>query len=67
MPPVPRVARHAVRTLFALIFRLRLEGAPPRSGRYMLVANHQGWADAFLLIALFPTEPRLHSSPISAA
>jgi 1-acyl-sn-glycerol-3-phosphate acyltransferase len=33
---------------------------PPRTGPYILVANHQGWADGFLLIGFFPAEPRLH-------
>jgi 1-acyl-sn-glycerol-3-phosphate acyltransferase len=54
-----RVARHAVRAAFRAIFRMRLEGEPPRRGGYILAANHQGWADAFVLLALFPPAPRL--------
>lgn len=43
---------------FSLLFRPRLEGlTPPARGPYLLIANHQGWADAFLLIAFFPTAP----------
>jgi len=43
-----------------LLFRPRIEGLPPTQGPYILVANHQGWADGFLLIGFFPAEPRLH-------
>ena len=50
-----------MRALLSIFFRPRLEGLPPpRTGPYILIANHQGWTDAFLLIALFPTEPALH-------
>jgi len=49
-----------VRRLFRLLFRIRLEGQLPADGPYLLVANHQGWADAFLLLALLPIEPRLY-------
>ncbi len=57
----PRLARRLVRVLFALLFRPLLDGLPPPSaGPYLLIANHQGWADAFLLIALFPPQPALH-------
>ncbi len=59
--PWPRLARLLVRGLFALLFRPRLEGLPPpNAGPCILIANHQGWADAFLLIALFPPHPALH-------
>lgn len=55
-----RAARHAVRAIFRLLFRPRLEGVPPAIGPYILALNHQGWADAFLVLALFPPTPRLH-------
>ncbi len=59
--PWPRAARWLVRALLGLFFRPRLQGTPPRDrGPYLLIANHQGWADAFLLIALLPPEPALH-------
>lgn len=58
--PSARFARGFVRAVFALLFRSRLEGQLPATGPYLLVANHQGWADAFLLIALLPAEPRLY-------
>ena len=58
--PWPRFARALVRVLLPLLFRPRLEGSPPATGPYILIANHQGWADPFLLIALLPAEPRLY-------
>ncbi len=54
-----RLARTAVRRIFRSLFHLRLEGEPPQAGPYILAANHQGWADAFVLIALFPAAPGL--------
>lgn len=56
----PRVARATLGAVLRLLFRMRLEGQPPSEGPYLLIANHQGWADAFLIIALFPIEPRIH-------
>lgn len=56
----PRMAVGIVRRLFALLFKIRLEGQPPTTGPYLLVANHQGWADAFLLLALLPVNPRVY-------
>jgi 1-acyl-sn-glycerol-3-phosphate acyltransferase len=55
-----RIARLLLRAILSVLFRVRLEGAPPQSGPYLLIANHQGWVDAFLLIGLFPAEPRIH-------
>ena len=56
----PRVARRLLRFLLGRLFRLRLTGALPPAGPHLLIANHQGWADAFVLIALLPPEPRVH-------
>lgn len=58
--PLQRLARLLVRTLFGLLFRMRLEGQLPPSGPYLVVANHQSWADGFLLLALLPAEPRVY-------
>ena len=60
MDPWRRIARLIVRTVFRVLFRTRIEGTAPRRGPYLLIANHQGWADAFLLIALLPAEPQIH-------
>lgn len=58
--PAARAARAILRVLLGSLFRLRLAGTPPARGPYLLIANHQGWADAFVLIALLPAEPRVH-------
>jgi 1-acyl-sn-glycerol-3-phosphate acyltransferase len=55
-----RLARRVIRFGLRLLFRLRLEGAPPRCVPYVLVANHQNWADVFAILALFPSEPQLY-------
>src|SRR5437879_5559377 len=49
-----RIARLIVRGLFAAIFRVRHYGTLPARGPLLVVANHQGWADGFLLAASFP-------------
>jgi 1-acyl-sn-glycerol-3-phosphate acyltransferase len=49
-----RIARLIVRGLFAALFRVRRVGRLPARGPLIVVANHQGWADGFLLAATFP-------------
>ena len=49
-----------LRLLLSGPLRMRLAGLSPPPGPYLLIANHQGWADAFALIALLPAEPRVH-------
>jgi 1-acyl-sn-glycerol-3-phosphate acyltransferase len=53
------VARLIVRGLFAALFRVRRDGELPARGPLLVVANHQGWADGFLLAAAFPLAARL--------
>lgn len=38
-----------VRLIFRICFRFRVEGAPPKSGGYVLVANHTSFLDPLLL------------------
>jgi 1-acyl-sn-glycerol-3-phosphate acyltransferase len=67
--PVSRHANFAYRAvrlagvpLLRLCFRFKVEGREniPRSGNYIVIANHLNWLDEFALLLLFPVEPRLH-------
>jgi 1-acyl-sn-glycerol-3-phosphate acyltransferase len=67
--PVSRNANMAYRAvrlvavpLLYLCFRFQVEGREsiPRSGNYVVIANHLNWLDEFALLLLFPVEPRLH-------
>src|SRR6266581_6428240 len=48
--------------LLKLCFRFQITGREniPRSGNYIVIANHLNWLDEFALLLLFPVEPRLH-------
>ena len=48
--------------LLRLLFRFDVQGREniPRSGNYVVIANHLNWLDEFTLLYLFPVEPRLH-------
>src|SRR5256714_1290249 len=48
--------------LLKLCFRFQVTGREnvPRSGHYIVIANHLNWPDEFALLLLFPIEPRLH-------
>jgi 1-acyl-sn-glycerol-3-phosphate acyltransferase len=67
--PVGRRATLAYRLLrlvavpaLRLGFRFQVSGREriPRSGTYVVIANHLGWLDALALSMVFPIEPRLH-------
>jgi 1-acyl-sn-glycerol-3-phosphate acyltransferase len=48
--------------LLRLCFNFEVSGREnlPRSGNYVVIANHLNWLDEFALLYLFPVEPRLH-------
>jgi 1-acyl-sn-glycerol-3-phosphate acyltransferase len=57
-----RLARLLLTPLLHLLFGVAVSGRQnlPRSGAHVVIANHLNWPDPFLLLATFPTEPRLH-------
>src|SRR3982075_4474186 len=57
-----RIVRLIGVPLLRLCFRFHVEGSEniPRSGNYIVIANHLNWLDEFTLLLLFPVEPRLH-------
>src|SRR5712692_10162330 len=59
--PVRREATVAYRAI-RLIFRFDVVGKAniPRSGNYIVIANHLNWLDEFTLLMLLPVEPRIH-------
>lgn len=57
-----RAVRLVAVPLLRLCFRFQVEGKEkiPRSGNYIVIANHLNWLDEFTLLLLFPVEPRVH-------
>ena len=57
-----RIVRMIGIPLLRLCFQFDVVGREniPRSGNYVVIANHLNWLDEFTLIYLFPVEPRLH-------
>ncbi len=57
-----RLVRLIAVPLLRLLFRFGVQGREniPRSGNYVVIANHLNWLDEFTLLYLFPVEPRLH-------
>lgn len=56
-----RVTRRGIQTLFRLVFRVRVVGRanfPTQAA--IVVANHLGWTDAFLIVMFLPVEPRIY-------
>jgi len=59
-----RLVRLVAVPLMRLMFDIEVHGAkniPKKRGpNYIVIANHLNWPDEFLLLLLFPIEPRLH-------
>ena len=57
-----RVIRAITVPLLRLSFRFTVHGREniPRSGTYVVIANHLGWLDAMTILMVFPIEPRIH-------
>ncbi|GAC1648052.1 MAG: hypothetical protein NVS9B11_20790 [Candidatus Dormibacteraceae bacterium] len=57
-----RIVRLIALPLLRLCFHFHVDGREniPRSGNYIVIANHLNWLDEFALLLLFPVEPRLH-------
>jgi 1-acyl-sn-glycerol-3-phosphate acyltransferase len=57
-----RIVRLIGIPLLRLCFRFDVQGREniPRSGNYIVIANHLNWLDEFALLLLMPIEPRLH-------
>jgi 1-acyl-sn-glycerol-3-phosphate acyltransferase len=57
-----RLVRLVAVPLAWLLFRFDVRGREhiPRTGTYIVIANHLGWLDWAALLLLFPPEPRLH-------
>jgi 1-acyl-sn-glycerol-3-phosphate acyltransferase len=57
-----RAVRLIAVPLLRLCFRFQVEGREniPRSGNYVIIANHLNWLDEFTILLLFPLEPRVH-------
>jgi 1-acyl-sn-glycerol-3-phosphate acyltransferase len=57
-----RLVRLIAVPLLHLFFRFDVKGLDnvPRTGTYVVIANHLNWLDEFALLMLLPVEPRLH-------
>jgi 1-acyl-sn-glycerol-3-phosphate acyltransferase len=57
-----RILRLIAVPLLRLCFRFQVEGREniPKTGNYIVIANHLNWLDEFAILLLFPVEPRLH-------
>jgi 1-acyl-sn-glycerol-3-phosphate acyltransferase len=57
-----RIVRLVTVPALRLAFRFSIHGREriPRTGTYIVIANHLGWLDALTLAMVFPIEPRIH-------
>lgn len=56
-----RVFRGALRLVFRLVFRVRVDGLDKVPATPVIVcANHLGWTDPFLVLLFLPVQPRIY-------
>lgn len=57
-----RFVRLWAEPLLHLIFSIKVTGREhiPATGNFIIIANHLAWLDPFLILASFPSEPRVH-------
>lgn len=57
-----RFVRAWAQPLLHLLFRIDVQGRVkiPQHGNFIIIANHLGWLDPFLILVSFKTEPRVH-------
>ena len=57
-----RIVKLVATPLLYFLFRFDVHGLGnvPRTGNYVVIANHLNWLDEFALLMLLPIEPRLH-------
>jgi len=57
-----RMVRLVTVPALRVAFRFEIHGREniPRTGTYIVIANHLGWLDALTLAMVFPVEPRIH-------
>jgi 1-acyl-sn-glycerol-3-phosphate acyltransferase len=57
-----RIVRLVAVPALRIAFRFEIHGREkiPRTGTYIVIANHLGWLDALTLAMVFPIEPRIH-------
>jgi 1-acyl-sn-glycerol-3-phosphate acyltransferase len=57
-----RLVRLVAIPLLHFLFRFDVQGLQnvPKTGTYVVIANHLNWLDEFSLLMLLPIEPRLH-------
>jgi 1-acyl-sn-glycerol-3-phosphate acyltransferase len=57
-----RIVRMVALPALHLAFRFDVHGREqvPRTGAYIVIANHLGWLDALTLAMVLPIEPRIH-------
>jgi len=57
-----RLVRTFAEPLVHGLFRIEVRGRPhiPAPGNFIIIANHLGWLDPFVILSAFQSEPRVH-------